>query len=148
MFQRSGLDLTVVQDDLLNDPDSGDAGDNWSEVELHDLMEARFDRFANTLQWQMYGVIVPRFGDPSYNSGYYGTMFDWGGWQTGDTYFRQGCALAEEATRGRESARSTTRRRRRTGCSSRPSSTRSATPGTCRTPGSAARTPTARRRRS
>jgi hypothetical protein len=103
VFQRSGIDLTVEQDDLLNDPDSGDPGENWSEAELHDLMEARFDRFANTLQWNTYGVIVPRFGDPSYNSGYYGTMFDWGGWQTGDTYFRQGCALAEEATRGRES---------------------------------------------
>ena len=103
VFQRSGIDLTVEQDDLLNDPDSGDPGDNWSEAELHDLLEARFDRFANTLQWNTYGVIVPRFGDPNYNSGYYGTMFDWGGWQTGDTYFRQGCALAEEATRGRES---------------------------------------------
>jgi len=104
VFQRSGIDLTVEQDDLLNDPDSGDPGDNWSEAELHDLMEARFDRFANMLQWNTYGVIVPRFGDPNYNSGYYGTMFDWGGWQTGDMYFRQGCALAEEATRGRESA--------------------------------------------
>jgi hypothetical protein len=102
VFQRSGLDLTVVHDDVLNDPDSPDAGENWSEVELHDLMEARFDTFANTLQWRMYGVIVPRFGDPGYNSGYYGTMFDWGGWQAGDTFLRQGCALAEEATRGRE----------------------------------------------
>ena len=102
VFQRSGIDLTVVHDDVLNDPDSADAGDNWSEVELHDLMEARFDSFANTLQWRMYGVIVPRFGDPGYNSGYYGTMFDWGGWQAGDTFLRQGCAIAEEATRGRE----------------------------------------------
>ncbi|MGH2946830.1 MAG: hypothetical protein ACRDPC_11315 [Solirubrobacteraceae bacterium] len=102
VFQRSGIDLTVHHDDLLNDPESADPGDNWSEAELHDLMEARFDRFANTLHWNTYGVIVPRFGDPNYNSGYYGTMFDWGGWQVGDTYFRQGCALAEEATRGRE----------------------------------------------
>ena len=102
VFQRSGIDLTVHQDDLLNDPDSGDPGDNWSEAELHDLMEDRFDLFVDTLQWKTYGVIVPRFGDPTYNSGYYGTMFDWGGWQTGDTFFRQGCALAEEATRGRE----------------------------------------------
>jgi hypothetical protein len=103
VFQRSGIDLTVHQDDLLNDADSDDPGNNWSEAELHDLMETRFDLFANTLQWNTYGVIVPRFGDPDYNSGYYGTMFDWGGWQVGDTYFRQGCALAEEATRGRES---------------------------------------------
>ena len=102
VFQRSGIDLTVHQDDLLNDPDSPDPGSNWSEAELHDLMETRFDLFADTLQWKTYGVIVPRFGDPNYNSGYYGTMFDWGGWQVGDTYFRQGCALAEEATRGRE----------------------------------------------
>ena len=43
VFQRSGIDLMVEQDDLLNDPDSGDPGDNWSEAELHDLMEARFD---------------------------------------------------------------------------------------------------------
>jgi hypothetical protein len=103
VFQRSGIDLTLNQDDLLNDPDSGDPGSNWSEAELHDLMEDRFDLFSDTLQWNTYGVIVPRFGDPDYASGYYGTMFDWGGWQTGDTYFRQGCALADEATRGRTS---------------------------------------------
>jgi hypothetical protein len=102
VFERSGLDLTVVHDDVLNDPDSPDPGDNWSEVELHDLMEARFDSFANTLQWRMYGVIVPRFGDPDYAPKYYGTMFDWGGWQVGDTFLRQGCAIAEQATRGRE----------------------------------------------
>jgi hypothetical protein len=102
VFQRSGLDVTVVHDDVLNDPDSADVGENWSEVELHDLMEARFDTFADTLQWRMYGVTVPRFGDPSYSPGYYGTMFDWGGWQAGDTFLRQGCAIAEEAIRGRE----------------------------------------------
>jgi len=102
VFQRSGLDVTVVHDDVLNDPDSSDAGENWSEVELHDLMEARFDSFADTLQWRMYGVVVPRFGDPGYAPGYYGTMFDWGGWQAGDTFLRQGCAIAEEAIRGRE----------------------------------------------
>jgi hypothetical protein len=102
-FRRAGIDLTVIEDDVLNDPDSGDAGSNWSEAELHDLMEDRFDRFSNTLQWNTYGVVVPRFGDPNYSSGYYGTMFDWGGWQAGDTYFRQGCAIAEEAIRGRTS---------------------------------------------
>ena len=102
-FKRSGIDLTVVPDDTLNDPDSADPGDNWSEAELHDLMEARFDQFANTLQWNLYGVIVPKFGDPGYSSGYYGTMFDWGGWQVGDSFLRQGCAIAEDAIRGRES---------------------------------------------
>lgn len=103
VFQRSGIDLTVVNDDVLNDPDSPDTGSNWSEVELHDLMEARFDSFGNTLQWRLYGVVVPRFGDPDYASGYYGTMFDWGGWQTGDAFLRQGCAIAEDAIRGRTS---------------------------------------------
>jgi hypothetical protein len=97
VFRNAGIDLIVDNDDVLNDPDSDDPGDNWSEGELHDLMEDRYDRFANTLQWNLYGVVVPRFGDPNYNSGYYGTMFDWGGWQMGDTYFRQGCAIAEEA---------------------------------------------------
>ena len=101
VFQQAGIDLTVNEDDVLNDPDSPDPGNNWSEAELHDLMEDRFDRFANTLQWNTYGVVVPRFGDPNYNSGYYGTMFDWGGWQAGDTYFRQGCAIAEDAIQGR-----------------------------------------------
>ncbi|MDH5616619.1 MAG: hypothetical protein OEY62_08780, partial [Acidimicrobiia bacterium] len=101
-FERSGIDLTVLHDDTLNDPDSPDPGSNWSEAELHDLMEDRFDRYANTLQWNLYGVIVPKFGDPDYASGYYGTMFDWGGWQTGDAFLRQGCAIAEDATRGRE----------------------------------------------
>jgi hypothetical protein len=103
VFRRAGIDLNVLEDDVLNDPDSGDVGSNWSEAELHDLMEDRFDRFSNSLQWNTYGVIVPRFGDPNYSSGYYGTMFDWGGWQAGDTYFRQGCAIAEEAIRGRTS---------------------------------------------
>jgi hypothetical protein len=102
VFQRSGLDMSVVHDDVLNDPDSADVGVNWSEVELHDLMEARFDTFSDTLQWRMYSVIVPRFGDPNYDPGYYGTMFDWGGYQAGDTFLRQGCAIAEEALRGRE----------------------------------------------
>jgi hypothetical protein len=102
VFERSGIDLTVVHDDTLNDPDSPDAGDNWSEAELHDLMEDRFDQFANTLQWELYSVIVPKFGDPDYASGYYGTMFDWGGWQAGDAWLRQGSAIAEDAIRGRE----------------------------------------------
>lgn len=101
-FLRSGIDLAVEHDDVLNDPDSPDTGDNWSEVELHDLMEDRFDRFSNTLQWNLYGVIVPKFGDPNYSSGYYGTMFDWGGWQAGDSFLRQGAAIAEDAIRGRE----------------------------------------------
>ncbi|AEG44271.1 hypothetical protein [Isoptericola variabilis] len=101
VFQRSGIDLTVTHDDVLTDTDSDDAGTNWSEVELHDLMETRFDSFANTLQWRMYGVVVPRFGNPGYSSGYYGVMFDWGGYQSGDTFLRQGCAIAEDAIRGR-----------------------------------------------
>jgi hypothetical protein len=102
-FLRSGIDLTVTHDDTLNDPDSPDPGSNWSEAELHDLMEDRFDSFSDRLQWNLYGVIVPRFGDPGYNSGYYGTMFDWGGWQVGDSFLRQGFAIADEATRGRTS---------------------------------------------
>ncbi len=97
IFQNAGIDMTVDEDDVLNDPDSDDPGNNWSEAELHDLMEDRFDRFANTLQWVLYAVVVPRFGDPDYSNTYYGTMFDFGGWQAGDTYFRQGCAIAEDA---------------------------------------------------
>ncbi|MGH8953034.1 MAG: M66 family metalloprotease [Acidimicrobiia bacterium] len=103
VFLRSGIDLTVTHDDTLNDPDSADPGSNWSEAELHDLMEDRFDSFSDRLQWNLYGVIVPRFGDPTYNSGYYGTMFDWGGWQAGDSFLRQGFAIADDATRGRTS---------------------------------------------
>jgi hypothetical protein len=102
VFRNAGIDITVTEDDVLNDPDSDDPGNNWDEGELHDLMEDRFDRFANTLQWNTYGVVVPRFGDPNYSPGYYGTMFDWGGWQAGDTYFRQGAAIAEEAIQGRD----------------------------------------------
>lgn len=101
VFERSGIDLAVTLDDVLNDADSGDPGSNWSEAELHDLMEDRFDRFANIRQWHLYGVVVPRFGDPGYSSGYYGTMFDWGGWQAGDSFLRQGLAIADDAIRGR-----------------------------------------------
>jgi hypothetical protein len=103
VFLRSGIDLTVTHDDTLNDADSADTGSNWSEVELHDLMEDRFDSFSDRLQWNLYGVVVPRFGDPNYNSTYYGTMFDWGGWQAGDSFLRQGFAVAEDAIRGRTS---------------------------------------------
>ncbi len=102
-FLRAGIDLTVTHDDTLNDADSSDTGSNWSEAELHDLMENRFDSFSNRLQWNLYGVIVPRFGDPGYASGYYGTMFDWAGWQVGDSFLRQGFAIADEATRARTS---------------------------------------------
>ena len=91
VFERAGTDMTVTEDDVLNDPDSADVGSNWDLGELHDLMENRFDRFANTLQWNLYGVVVPRFGiGESYDSGAYGVMFDFGGYQAGDTYHRQG----------------------------------------------------------
>jgi len=103
IYRRAGIDMTVTEDDVLNDADSSDAGSNWDEGELHDLMETHFDHFANTLQWNCYGVVVPRFGDPNYNSGYYGVMFDWGGWQAGDTYLRQGAAIAYDALQGRSS---------------------------------------------
>ena len=102
-FLNSGINMTVNHDDVLNDADSNDTGSNWDEGELHDLMEDRFDQYSDRLQWNLYGVVVPRFGDPGYNSGYYGTMFDWGGWQAGDSYLRQGCAMAYDATFGRES---------------------------------------------
>lgn len=103
VYRRAGIDMTVVEDDVLNDSDSDDPGSNWNEGELHDLMEDRFDLFADKLQWNVYGVIVPRFGDPDYNPGYYGVMFDFGGWQTGDTYLRQGAAIALDALQGRVS---------------------------------------------
>ncbi|MBN1189664.1 MAG: hypothetical protein JXA46_07925 [Dehalococcoidales bacterium] len=100
IYRRAGIDMKVTEDDVLNDADSGDAGSNWDEGELHDLMETHFDNFADTLQWNCYGVIVPKFGNPNYNPGYFGVMFDWGGWQTGDTYLRQGAAIAYDALQG------------------------------------------------
>lgn len=103
VFERSGIDLAVVLDDVLNDADSDDPGTNWNNVELHDLMETRFDQFANIHQWNLYGVVVPRFGDPGYNPGAYGVMFDWGGYQAGDSFLRQGLAVADDAIRGRTS---------------------------------------------
>lgn len=103
IFSRAGVDMTVTEDDVLNDPDSPDPGTNWDEAELHDLMENRFDLYANSLRWNTYGVVVPRFGDPNYNPGYYGVMFDWGPWQAGDTYHRQGAAVAYDAIQGRVS---------------------------------------------
>lgn len=101
VFKNAGIDLTVSEDDILNDSDSSDVGSNWDEAELHQLMEDNYDKFGNYLQWNVYGVVVPKFGDPNYDSGYYGTMFDWGGWQTGDSYLRQGAAIAEDAIKGR-----------------------------------------------
>ena len=100
-FRRAGIDMKVREDDVLNDPDSADPGNNWGVVELNDLMEDRFDRFADRLQWNVYGVVVPRFGDPDYDSSFYGVMFDWGGREGGDedTYFRQGSAVALQAIR-------------------------------------------------
>jgi hypothetical protein len=101
IFERTGICMTVNEDDVLNDPDGPDLGNFWNETELHQLMENRFDLFANTLQWNLYGVVVPWFGTTTADTGYYGTMFDWGGWQAGDTYLRQGCAIAYNAIIGR-----------------------------------------------
>lgn len=104
VFRRAGIDMTVAEDDVLNDPDGGDPGSNWDEAELHDLMEDRFDHFVNALQWNCYGVVVPRFGSgTTYESTYYGVMFDWGGYQSGDTYHRQGAAVANDAMNSRTS---------------------------------------------
>lgn len=50
VFKRSGIDMTVIEDDVLNDSDSSDLGNNWDEGELHDLMEARFNQFTNQLR--------------------------------------------------------------------------------------------------
>ncbi len=95
VYRSAGIDMTVKHDEVLNDVD-GDANGRWNWGELHDLMEDRFDLFHDTLQWNTYGVIVPEFED----SGVSGIMFDWGGGQPGDTYFRQGCAIAEDTIRG------------------------------------------------
>jgi hypothetical protein len=103
-FRRAGIDMTVTTDDVMNDPDSPDTGSTWNEDELHDLMELRFDSWANTLQWNVWGVVVPQFGDPWYDSGYYGVMFDWGGWMLGDTHLRQGAAVAYDAIHARGGA--------------------------------------------
>ena len=97
IFQRSGIDMSVIEDDVINDPDSDDPGSNWDVVEVHDLMEAHFDKFANTLQWNLYGLVVPAFE----SSTLYGVMFDWGGYQAGDTYLRQGAAIAEDTIESR-----------------------------------------------
>lgn len=88
IFRRAGIDMTVEEDDVLNDPDSDDPGNAWDLAELHDLMEDHFDSFADILQWHTYGVVVPSMG-----AGFFGAMFDWdkGG---GDGYGRQGAAVA------------------------------------------------------
>ncbi len=98
-YQRAGIDMTVIEDDVLTDSDSSDAGTDWDWAELHDLMEDEFNSFSNSLQWNVYGVVVPWFED----HGVYGIMFDWAGGQPGDTYFRQGAAMAHTATLGRVS---------------------------------------------
>jgi hypothetical protein len=93
IYQRAGIDMTVNEDDVLNDPDSADPGSDWDWGELHDLMEDRFDLFINTLHWNTYGVVVPWFED----HGVSGIMFDWAGGQPGDTRFRQGAAVSHDA---------------------------------------------------
>ncbi|UCG58911.1 MAG: tetratricopeptide repeat protein [Phycisphaerales bacterium] len=95
-FQRAGIDMTVHKDDVLTELEM-DPGYNWDYGELHDLMEDHFERFSYTLQWNLYGVVVPRFawnGTDTYRPGLFGIMFDWGGGQPGDTHFRQGAAVA------------------------------------------------------
>jgi hypothetical protein len=88
VFRRAGIDMTVSEDDVLNDPDSGDPGSDWDSAELHDLMEDRFDHFENSLQWSVYGVVVPDFEIP----GVRGVMFDVGGVDQEPCY-RQGAAF-------------------------------------------------------
>ncbi len=96
IFRRAGIDMTVVEDDVLNVSDSSDPGTTWDWGELHDLMEDHFTHFANIWQWNVYGVIVPEFEAP----GVAGIMFDWGGGQPGDTHFRQGAAVAYDKIYG------------------------------------------------
>ncbi|GID93166.1 hypothetical protein ACFQFC_05150 [Amorphoplanes digitatis] len=102
-FADAGIDIRVELDDVLTDQDGPDTGTDWDGAELHDLMEARFDSFANRRQWKLYSVVVPRI--TSYNPGFliFGVMFDWGLEQPGDTSFRQGCAMAGESLRTYES---------------------------------------------
>jgi hypothetical protein len=106
-FRRAGINMTVTNDQSLTDADSSDTGTTWNYTELHDLMETRFSNFANIHQWNVYGVIVPQMsGNVSgtgYDDGLYGVMFDFGTWQAGDTYLRQGCAIAHDALMGRVS---------------------------------------------
>jgi len=102
VFADAGIDLGVVLDDVPDDPDGPDPGSTWSVLELHDLMEARFDSFSDTPQWKLYGVVVPRIDNPSSTSVMLGVMFDWGGWQEEDKILRQGCAVADEAVRSHE----------------------------------------------
>ena len=106
-FRRAGIDMTVTNDQTLTDSDSSDTGSTWNYSELHDLMEDRWSDFANVHQWNVYGIIVDRMsGNMSgtgYDSGLYGVMFDFGNWQPGDQYLRQGCAIALDALLGRVS---------------------------------------------
>jgi hypothetical protein len=106
-FRRAGIDMTVTNDQTLTDSDSSDTGTTWNYSELHDLMEDRWSDFANIHQWNVYGIIVDRMsGNTSgtgYDSGLYGVMFDFGTWQPGDAYLRQGCAIAFDALMGRVS---------------------------------------------
>jgi hypothetical protein len=99
--------MTVTNDQTLTDSDSSDTGTTWNHSELHDLMEDRWSDFADVHQWNVYGIIVDRMsGNMSgtgYNSGLYGVMFDFGTWQPGDAYLRQGCAIAHDALMGRTS---------------------------------------------
>ncbi|MFX0202121.1 MAG: hypothetical protein ACFFCW_38915 [Candidatus Hodarchaeota archaeon] len=99
-FQRAGIDMKVQKDDVLIELDIPDPGLNWDFGELHDLMEAHFDRFSNTLNWNLYGVVVPRFAHENtdlYRPDLLGVMFDLGRWQAGDTYHRQGAAVSYQA---------------------------------------------------
>lgn len=100
-FEHAGLCVTVHEDDVLVDPDEAGVDENWNETELHDLIENHFDLFANVLQWNLYGAVVPWFGDVAPDTGSYGVMYDWGGWQIGDTYLRQGLAITYNALIGR-----------------------------------------------
>ena len=101
-FQRAGIEVSVDQDDILTDPDSNDPGDNWDEAELHDLMENHFSNFSNSLSWNNYGVVVPKFGEGNnYDPKYYGVMFECSHYQPGETNFRQGAAVAYTALMGR-----------------------------------------------
>lgn len=103
IFQRAGIDLKVNAGETITDPDP-DLGNEWSEGELHNLMEAHFEAYGSTPSWNVWGAVVPRFQSGSgYDPGYYGVMFDWGGYPNGDSTYRFGFAIAHDAIEGRTS---------------------------------------------
>jgi hypothetical protein len=70
VFQRTGFDVSIRPSSVVP---IGGAGAQWSDMEMHDAMQASWSRFADSAQWSMWVFFAQQH---ELGSGLGGVMFD------------------------------------------------------------------------